>query len=172
MIYIIALCLGGAVIGVDQLTKYLIMKNFALGEGCDFIKGVIDIQYIHNRGAAWGIFSGKTWLLLIMTALVMIICVFLLVKTFKGSRLILFAMALVISGGMGNMYDRVFRDGNVVDFLHFEFWLDFPVFNVADCAICVGAGLMILYLVLETAKEFKTKKETVSKETESEDGSN
>ena len=136
------------------------MHNFALGEGCDFIKGIIDIQYIHNRGAAWGILSGKTWILLIFTVTVMALCLVLLLKTFKGSRIMLFAMTLVISGGIGNLYDRIFRDGNVVDFLHFEFWPDFPIFNVADCAICVGAGLLILYLLQETVKDYKNKKET------------
>jgi len=160
ILYILALVTGLAVVGIDQLTKYIIMQNFALGEGCDFIKGVIDIHYIHNRGAAWGMLSGKTWLLLLVTATVLVICVIMLVKTFKGSRLMLFSMALVISGGIGNLIDRVFRSGNVVDFLHFEFWPDFPVFNVADCAICVGAGLLILYLLMETVKEYKTKKET------------
>lgn len=162
MIYIIALITGAAVIGIDQLTKYIIMQNFALGEGCDFIKGLIDIHYIHNKGAAWGIMSGKTWLLLGCTLAVMVICVIFLIKTFKGSRLMLFAMTFVISGGIGNLYDRIFRDGNVVDFLHFEFWPDFPIFNVADCAICVGAGLLILYLLQETVKDYKNKKETKS----------
>jgi len=160
ILYVLALLLGIAVIGLDQLTKYIIMHNFALGEGCDFIKGIIDIQYIHNRGAAWGILSGKTWILLIFTVTVMALCLVLLLKTFKGSRIMLFAMTLVISGGIGNLYDRIFRDGNVVDFLHFEFWPDFPIFNIADCAICIGAGLLILYLLIETVKEYKNKKET------------
>lgn len=160
MIYIIALITGAAVIGIDQLTKYIIMQNFDLHEGCDFIKGLINIYYIHNKGAAWGILSGKTWLLLGLTLAVMVICVIFLIKTFKGSRLMLFAMTFVISGGIGNLYDRIFRDGNVVDFLQFEFWPDFPVFNVADCAICVGAGLLILYLLQETVKDYKNKKET------------
>lgn len=159
ILYIVALVTGLAVLGLDQLTKYLIVKNFALGEGTDFIKGIIDIHYIHNRGAAWGMLSGKTWLLVGFTVIVMAVCVLLLVKSCKGSKLMLMSMSLVISGGLGNLIDRVFRDGNVVDFLHFEFWPDFPVFNVADCAIVIGAGLLILYFILETVKEFKTKKE-------------
>ena len=57
------------------------------------------------------------------------------------------------------MTDRVFRDGNVVDFLHFEFFPSFPVFNVADCAIVVGAGLLILYFILDAVKEERLKKE-------------
>ena len=64
---------------------------------------------------------------------------------------------LVLSGGVGNMIDRVFRDGNVIDFLHFEFFPSFPVFNVADCAIVVGAGLLILYFLIDSVRESKRK---------------
>lgn len=158
--YILAFVCGLAVIGIDRLTKYYIASTFALGEGCDFIKGFIDICYIHNRGAAWGIFSGKTWFLVGLTSVVMIVCIGLLIKTFKDNKLMLWAITLVLSGGIGNLIDRVFFDGNVVDFLHFEFWPTFPIFNVADCAIVLGAGLMMLGFVLDMIKDTKIKKET------------
>lgn len=157
--YCLALALGLFVLALDQFTKYYISSNFALGEGTDFIKGFIDIYYIHNRGAAWGIFSGRTWLLITFTVIVMAVCIVLLVKLSRGSKLMLMSMSLVLSGGIGNLIDRVFRDGNVIDFLHFEFWPDFPVFNVADCAVVLGAGLLILYFCLEMVKEFREKKE-------------
>ena len=157
-IYIIAVVCGIGILGIDQLTKYYIISNFSLGDTADFIKHIIDIHYIHNRGAAWGMLSGHTWLLLAVTAVVMAVCFGFLIKSGNGSKLLLFSMTLVISGGIGNMIDRVFRDGNVIDFLHFVFWPDFPVFNVADCAIVVGAGLLILYFLLDTIKEYKTKK--------------
>lgn len=159
MLYIMALALGFLVLAVDQFTKYYISTNFALGETTDFIKGLIDIHYIHNRGAAWGMLSGHTWILLVFTAIVMVICVVFLIKNIKGNKLMLFSMTLILSGGVGNLIDRVFREGNVVDFLHFVFWPDFPVFNVADCAIVVGAGILILHFLLEMVKENKNKKE-------------
>lgn len=158
--YILALLCGFTVIGIDRFTKYYIASNFALGEGCDFIKGFIDICYIHNRGAAWGMLSGKTWLLVSITAIVMIVCIVVLIKSFKQNKLILWAITLVLSGGIGNLIDRVFYGGNVVDFLHFEFWPTFPIFNVADCAIVVGAGLLILVFILDAIKDMKSKKET------------
>lgn len=158
--YILAFVCGLAVIGIDRLTKYYIASTFALGEGCDFIKGFIDICYIHNRGAAWGIFSGKTWFLVALTSVVMIVCIFLLIKTFKDNKLMLWAITLVLSGGIGNLIDRVFFGGNVIDFLHFEFWPTFPIFNVADCAIVIGAGLMMLGFLMDMAKDTKNKKET------------
>ena len=67
-------------------------------------------------------------------------------------------LSLVVSGGIGNLIDRIFRNGKVIDFLHFEFWPSFPVFNVADCAIVVGVGLLILYFVIDTVNEYKSKK--------------
>lgn len=160
MFYIIMVLVGLSVLGIDQFTKYYISTNFELGQGADFIKGFIDLCYIHNKGAAWGMLSGQTWVLLVLTLAVMVICIVMVVKSSKSSKLLLFAITLVLSGGLGNLIDRVFRGGNVVDFLHFEFWPTFPVFNVADCAIVVGAGFLILYFLLETVKEYKEKKET------------
>lgn len=143
----------------DAVTKIYIMSNFSLGESAPFLKGIVDICYIHNKGAAWGMLSGKTTVLLILTALVMVFCVFFLWKYAKKSKLLFWAVCLVLAGGLGNMYDRIFRDGNVVDFLHFEFWPDFPIFNVADCGVVIGAGLLILYFIIDTIKEYKSKKQ-------------
>lgn len=147
-------------LGIDQLTKYLISSNFGMYETHEFIKGFIELTYIHNRGGAWGMLYGRTYILVPLTVAVMVVCIVLFVKFGKKSRLLLWALSLVISGGLGNMIDRVFRDGNVIDFLHFEFFPSFPVFNVADCAIVVGAGLLILYFILDAVKESKQNKLT------------
>lgn len=164
ILYILSIVCGAALLAVDQLTKYYISSNFDLGYVSDFIPGLIDITYIHNTGAAWGMLSGKTWVLLVITVAVMIGCIVFLVKNKIKSRLLVFAMSLILSGGMGNMVDRVFRNGKVIDFLHFEFWPTFPVFNVADCAIVVGAGLLILYFLLDSIKEYNDKKNVENKE--------
>ena len=143
----------------DQITKYYISTNFVLGESADFLNGFIDLIYIHNRGAAWGIMQGKTWFLIAITFIMLVVCVVFLVKSGKN-KLLLWAITLILSGGIGNMIDRIFRDGNVVDFLHFEFWPTFPIFNVADCAVVLGAGLLILYFIIDMFKE-KFKNEQV-----------
>lgn len=139
----------------DQYTKYFISTNMELFDRREFINGFIDITYIHNTGGAWGIFSGLTWFLLSLTVIVMIICITLLFKVATKSRLLFWAISLVMAGGLGNMIDRIFRDGSVVDFLHFEFWPTFPVFNIADIGVVVGAGLLILYFVIDTVNEYK-----------------
>lgn len=129
-----------------------------LGESREFIDGFLDISYIHNTGGAWGILSGYTWVLLSLSIVVILICITLLIKTGAQNKLLFWAVTLVVTGGAGNLIDRIFRGGKVVDFLHFEFYPTFPVFNIADIAVVVGAGLLILYYILDTAKEYKNKK--------------
>ena len=73
--FIVAILSGLAVLVIDQLTKYFIISNFSLGESTGFIKGLIDIVYIHNEGAAWGMLSGKTWVLVAFTTVAMCFCV-------------------------------------------------------------------------------------------------
>ncbi len=156
--YILAFLCGAAVLVVDQITKYYIVSNFEIGGTAEFLKGFIDIIYINNKGGAWGILNGYTWALLSITAIVMVICFTLLLKLGRKNKILFWAITLVLFGGIGNMIDRLFRDGNVVDFLHFEFWPTFPIFNVADCAVVVGAGLLIFYFVYDSIKDAKEKK--------------
>ena len=156
--YILAIICGLLFLFVDQLTKFYIMTNFELGEGCNFINGIIDIIYIHNRGGAWGILQGKTWVLLLITAVLMISCIILLLKYGKKNKFLFWSIILILAGGLGNMIDRIFRYGNVVDFLHFEFFPTFPIFNVADCAVVLGAGLLIAYFIFDTINDWKIKK--------------
>lgn len=156
--YIFAIISGIVILAVDQYTKYYISDNFILGESSDFLKGFIDITYIHNRGGAWGMLSGYTWILFSATIIIMLVCIAMLLKVGIKNELMFWAITLVMAGGLGNLIDRIFRDGNVVDFLHFEFYPSFPVFNIADCSIVVGAGLIILYFLIETINEYKTAK--------------
>ena len=168
--YVLAFLCGALLVLADQLTKNYISANFVLGESREVINGFINLTYIHNRGGAWGVLYGHTLILVPITLVIMALCVLLYVKYGKKSRLLLWAISLVLSGGIGNMIDRVFREGNVVVFLHFEFFPTFPVFNVADCAVVVGAGLLILYFILDTVKDQKQKKaENSSEQSDGED---
>ena len=155
--YILAIVCGFCFLIADQLTKLYIISNFKLGDGSNFINGFIDIIYIHNRGGAWGILQGKTWVLLLITAVLMISCIILLFKFGKKNKFLFWAIILILSGGLGNMIDRIFRGGNVIDFLHFEFFPTFPIFNVADCAVVIGAGLLIVYFIFDSINDLKIK---------------
>ncbi|MBR7133603.1 MAG: signal peptidase II [Clostridia bacterium] len=154
---VFALICSVIVLLLDQLTKAYVAAEFTLGQSAELINGFVELSYIHNRGAAWGIFNGNTFFLLAITAVTMIVCIIFLIKTGFKKPLLFWAVSLVISGGLGNLIDRIFRNGNVIDFFHFEFWPQFPVFNVADCAIVIGAGLLLLYFVIDAITEYKNK---------------
>ncbi len=156
--YLLAILTGLFAVGFDQYTKYLIKTTMALYDKKGFIPGFIEISFIENTGSAWGMLSGHTLLLVIFTVIVMIVLVVFLLKAGKKDKLLFWAIILVMSGGLGNMADRIFRGGRVVDFLHFEFYPSFPIFNVADCAIVVGSGLLILYFIIGAIKEKKKNK--------------
>lgn len=156
--YILAILSAGLFLGVDRYTKAYFEPLMNTGESKDFIKGFIDLTVISNEGGAWGMLSGHTWILLSITLVVMLVLIALLLRFGLKNKLIFWSVCLVLSGGLGNMIDRIFNDGKVIDFLHFEFWPTFPVFNVADCAIVIGAGLLILYFVIDIVKESKKDK--------------
>lgn len=102
--------------------------------------------------------SGYTWLLVSVTLIIMLVCIALLMRYGVKNKLIFWSLILVLSGGVGNMIDRIFRDGEVIDFLHFAFFKSFPVFNIADIAIVIGAGLLMFYFISGMIKDEKQKK--------------
>lgn len=156
--YILAVITGVIVLAVDQFTKVFISNNFEMAKSYEFLPGIIDITYIHNDGGAWGMLGGYTWLLLSVTIVIMLVCIALLLKCGVKNKLMFWSVMLILSGGVGNMIDRIFRGGNVIDFLHFEFWPTFPVFNVADCAIVIGAGLLLVYFFKDMLDENRKKR--------------
>ena len=159
MFYVFSVIVGALIFVADRLTKLQIASNMVLGESRDFLPGLIDLVYVHNDGGAWGMLGGYTWLLLSITVVVMLVCIALLLKYGVKNKLMFMAIILVLSGGVGNMIDRIFYGGNVVDFFHFVFMPKFPVFNVADCSIVIGALLLIVYFVLDIIKENREKKD-------------
>ncbi|MBE6630534.1 MAG: signal peptidase II [Ruminococcaceae bacterium] len=146
------------VVALDQISKLLILEFLYEGQ-LVLIPGVLNFTYVENRGMAFGLLSDQRWVFMILSTVgIIAMCAYL--WFFVKSRLARVALSLVIGGGIGNMIDRV-AYGFVVDFIDFcafDFWV--WVFNVADAAVCVGAGLFILDLVLETVREIKKKKQT------------
>ncbi|MFH0066696.1 signal peptidase II [Peribacillus sp. NPDC056705] len=149
--YLIALL----VIALDQLTKWMIVKKMEYGESIEIIENLLYITSHRNRGAAWGILQGQMWFFYIITIAVIIGLVYYIQKMAKGSILIGVALALMLGGAIGNFIDRVARQ-EVVDFVHaYIFSYSFPVFNVADAALSIGVGLLVIHMFLEekNAKE-------------------
>ncbi len=145
MIYLIIIILG---LVVDRLTKIYAVNNF-MEKSID--GKLINLTYLENRGAAFGILQDKRRVFIILTTAIVLYLLYYFVKNIKTSPMILnLSLAMIISGAIGNFYDRLIQ-GYVVDFLEFSF-VKFPVFNVADILVTVGCALMIIYIILHGDK--------------------
>ena len=133
-----------ALLALDQWVKHYITVNLPLGESMAFLPGFIELRTVHNYGAAWSSFSGQRWLLIIVTACIMLVVAVLLARRIVRHPVGLTACWLILAGGVGNIIDRV-RLGYVVDMFQFEFWRSYPVFNVADICVVCGAILGAIY---------------------------
>ena len=133
-----------ALLGLDQWVKHYVTVNIPLGEAQPFLPGLVELRTVHNYGAAWSSFSGMRWLLVAVTSVIVIAVAVVLLRRIVRHPLGVAAGFLILSGGVGNIIDRV-RLGYVVDMFHLEFWPSYPVFNVADICVVCGAVLAVIY---------------------------
>ena len=143
MLYILFLALGAAGLALDQWLKAYVTANIPLGQAQSLLPGVVELRTVHNYGAAWSSFSGSRWLLVAVTCIIVIFVTVLLVRRVVRHPLGVAACCMVISGGLGNIIDRV-RLGYVVDMFNLLF-MNYPVFNVADILVVCGAVLGCIY---------------------------
>lgn len=131
----------------DQWTKRLAWTYLKGHEPVRLIPGVFELSYVENRGAAFGIFQGGQLFFSLITVGVLILIIYLIIRTPKSKRYfpLLFGFILLIAGAVGNFIDRISR-GFVVDFLYFSL-IDFPVFNVADCFVTCSAFILAFLLM-------------------------
>ena len=154
MFYVLFGLLGAGLLALDQWVKAWTVAAFAApvppaiygtaDPAQPFLPGIVELTRVHNYGAAWSSFSGQKWLLLGVTAVLMTAIVYVLVRRIVRHPIGIAACMLVMSGGIGNLIDRVTL-GYVVDTFHFEFWPSYPVFNVADMCVVCGAVLGCIY---------------------------
>ena len=134
--------LTGLILVIDQITK-MIVEN-TITSPIKVIPGLFNLVFVKNTGAAWGILAGKSWLLLIISAVVFVLIVVFIRRIAEGWPERYYSMALIAGGIVGNSIDRIWR-GSVVDFLDFHYGsYHWPAFNVADSAICVGVFIFII----------------------------
>ena len=146
---------------VDQVSKYLANTHLNGKNELIIINKVLSLYYLDggNRGAAWGMFSGKIVMFIIFTIIaIFVISIFmrniygLIVETdrnlFRGLNV---CMALLMSGAVGNLIDRVVHN-YVIDFIYIKF-IDFPIFNVADCYVTVSCALIIIFCLFKVREE-------------------
>lgn len=145
-------------VGLDQLTKYLATANLKEIDTYPLIEGVFHLTYLENRGAAFGMFADHRWVFMVISTVAVIAILTFMFAAFKKHYhpLLYVGLSMIAGGGIGNMIDRVVM-GYVVDF--FDFCLiNFAIFNVADVFVCVGCGLVVLYIILDDIKQAKQKK--------------
>ena len=159
MILIGAIIVG--VIALDQISKALVLQYLYEGQ-LVLIPDVLHLTYVENRGMAFGMLADHRWVFMVLSVIGIGLVGFYLFRYVK-STLGRVALSLIIGGGIGNMIDRISL-GFVVDFIDFcafDFWV--WVFNIADAAVCVGAALYVLELVLELVAEIKKTRNGIEK---------
>ncbi len=140
---------------IDQLTKYIAVNTVRIDGPKEFLFGLFQFRYVENTGAAFSSFSDNTLLLTVLTVIILCVCFVLLLSRKFKNLFINICLMLVISGGLGNVIDRILY-GFVVDFIE-PLFIDFAVFNFADCCITVGAFMLIGYEIYELITEKKKK---------------
>jgi len=117
------------------------------------IKGILNFTYVENTGGAYGIGSNNTIIFILTNIIVLgVLIIYALLKRDKLDKKIIIAIALIISGGIGNLIDRIFR-GFVVDYIDFNPLIKFPVFNVADIAVVLGCIIIGICIIIEMIKK-------------------
>lgn len=152
--YRITLCISLIVAAflyvADFLSKSLVQEFFGTGEQITLIPHLLEFSYTHNYGAAFGMLQHQRELFILLTSVLLSVGIVLLLIGKIRKPLCIWAFSLIISGGLGNLTDRLFHEGGyVVDFLCFPFkWFPY-IFNLADICVVVGGGLLILYLIVD-----------------------
>lgn len=139
------------VLGIDQITKFVVDSSMTLGQQIQLIPGFFNFTYVHNTGAAWSMLEGKMWFFYIITIIALIAMVLFYRNGEEQDKVVQAALVLMMAGTLGNFIDRLLYQ-HVRDFIDFIiFGYDFPIFNVADMALCIGVFLIIGDVFLESS---------------------
>lgn len=149
--WLIVFVLG--IVGLDQLTKILVIRKIPYGAQIPVLPGVVHLTYVRNAGAAFSMLSGARWLFLVLVAVFFVVLVLLIKKSILNRPAELWCMAAIAGGALGNAIDRAIS-GTVVDMIEVEF-VQFAVFNVADSFITCGAIAFVILILFFSKKEQK-----------------
>ncbi|WP_290911465.1 signal peptidase II [Eubacterium sp.] len=145
------------IIAFDQITKYFASLKLADGSVAKFIPGVVQFKYAENTGMAFSMLSGARWVFIALTVVVCVGVFYYLFSNRCKSLWLYWSLGVILSGGIGNLIDRI-RFGYVVDFIEPTF-VNFAIFNIADCAVTCGAVVLVGYLLYDAFKDVKKPKE-------------
>ena len=159
LLTIISMIIVALIVVADQVSKILVVANIPLRSSVEVIPNIFRFTYIQNDGAAFGMLDDARWVFMVFsTAAIIGVLGYMIIKK-PQSKLLCVSLAFIVGGGIGNMIDRV-RLGYVIDFLDFcafpKLWM--WNFNIADSFVVVGAGMLMLWMVLDLIREVKEEK--------------
>ncbi len=162
MIQLVSIISIAVLVAADQLIKMIVVDRLDFEESADFIPGIVEFYHDRNTGGAFSILEDHTALLSVFTLIIVIVGLVYLLSGKLKDKLLIASAILVLSGGIGNLIDRIFRSGDlfngyVVDYIKLLF-IDFAVFNFADCLVCIGSVMIIIYIIIDTFKNQPDKK--------------
>lgn len=140
----------------DQVTKYFTVSMLKPVGSVEIIKNILSFTYVENRGAAFGILQNARWVFIVLTTIAVAAIIIYLLKEKPKDKTLTCSLSLILAGAIGNMIDRILK-GFVVDMIEVTF-IDYPVFNFADCCVVIGAillGIYIIFIYKEPQKEEK-----------------
>lgn len=158
--YLVLAAFAAAIVALDQWTKWLVRRDLPLYASKDSILGIFHITHVENTGGAWSMFSGQLWLFIGVMALFVALIVVLIWKQWLKKPFEWWCLAAILGGGIGNLIDRL-ANRRVTDMICLDF-VNFPVFNVADCFITVGCFALIVYVIFLDRTEDKKRENTPS----------
>lgn len=139
------------IIAIDQITKYFAKSALYPDKAKDFINGFIEFRYAENTGMAFSMFSGARWFFVVLTFAVTVAMAVYMFKKCQNNLWLYWTIGVLIAGAAGNLIDRIYL-GYVIDFINPTF-VNFAVFNIADCAVTLGAVSLVAYLVFDMFKK-------------------
>lgn len=156
MTRIITLAVIAVLTGIDQLIKIVVIKNIMpIGE-LPILKGILRFRYVENTGAVFGSLQNSTTILTILTTVIIAVSIIVLMTGKIHNKFLSSSLLLIVSGGMGNLIDRIAR-GYVIDYIE-PLFVNFAIFNFADCLVTVGAFSMMGYLIVDLVKDLRKAK--------------
>ncbi len=137
---------------LDQFTKFVVVSNMELYESIPIIDGWLHITSVRNTGAAFSILENQTLIFIVLALVVALVLIYSIYRVYREYRLLAFFLSIILGGAVGNLIDRILH-GAVIDFIDMRI-INFAIFNVADIAITVGTGLLILYILFSKKNKF------------------
>ena len=157
------LILSALVVVLDQCTKWLCVAFLEPVKSITLIPGLLRLTYLENSGMAGGLLSNQRWVFMVFSTVAIVGVTVYLVRFSEQNRLLRWALALIIGGGVGNMIDRLSPREAVIDFI--DFYGIWPlVFNVADSAVCIGAAILLCYYVWAMIQEMRQSGQSASEQ--------